>query len=255
MANRKEILAQYLKVNSDLIEYLGSGNFAEAFLYKNRVYKITRDLDDYLMATKLVKEGKRFDCFVKVYKTRIFNVLENNRTQELYLIVSEHVTPLDKSPDRTAKRIWEELCSENDTRDILSGEQEELNFPLFLNRTPLVEHLYNEMDRILKLYKRWGMKCWDNPPRNLAYIDGKIKIFDFGFSALKGKGNYRYSKRKTVTFNFKKEIPKKDPIPEPELESTTFRLIDLKSSPLFTTGRRPSLTFPTFTEFCRMLQH
>lgn len=202
MATRRDILAQYLKTTPETLQFLGKGNFAEVYLYKGKAYKVTRDIDDYLLATRLIKEGKKFDCFIKVYKTKIFNIVDGNRKQELYLIISEKITPLLKADNDEVLDIWRTLTMNNDCKNYLVDGQP-LYFPEYYEHNSLAKDLFKQMQDIFNVYKKLGMKCWDFYARNIAYMDGKIKLYDFGYSSLKEKN--KYSKRHTVTFNIKSE--------------------------------------------------
>lgn len=235
---RQIIIAKYLKVDAKELKYLGSGNFADAFLYKDKVYKLTDDADDYMMANKLMKEGHKFPHFVKVYKTKLFHVEEKRYfsnekfTRDLYLIVSEKVTPMCHLQDEITE-VWKFLRDYNTSEDIL-GSGENNREPRLPSRQridtwevkylsyPLVNELYKELETIFKWYSSRGLRCWDNHERNLSYQDGKIKIFDFGYSIL--KDDYKYSKRKRVVLKYE------DIITTAPTESRTMVMWDMKST-------------------------
>lgn len=239
---RHRIIAKYLKVDIKELKYLGSGNFADAFLYKDKVYKLTDDTDDYVMANKLVKEGHKFPHFVKVYKTKLFHVeqkryySDERYTTDLYLIVSEKVTPMSQL-NNEVNQIWSFLRDYNSSENILRGCPVNIDpqmpnkdrvdrYEIHFLSNPLTQKLYKEMETIFKWYSSRGLQYWDNHERNLSYQNGKIKIFDFGYSIL--KDDYKYSKRKRVVLKYE-EVISTQPKEERTKVSSKLVIWDMKS--------------------------
>jgi hypothetical protein len=207
--NRKYILAHSLGCHSDELEYLGSGNFADAFLYKGKVHKVTDDPDDFIMANKMIKVGHKFPNFVKVFKTAPIEVHHDDYTENLYLIVSEKIEQMSHG-DKIVNEIWEDLTDINSSSRCI-----ECGLPVRVSdnikeswerkgQTELLNTLISQMQYIYRMYKAMGLKTWDNHNKNLGFVDGKIKIFDMGFSIKKSK--YSYNKRRKIVYSYQTEI-------------------------------------------------
>ena len=206
---RELILSKILKVDRSELKYLGSGNFAVAFLYKNKVYKVTDDLEDFILSQKVCKNPKDFPHFVKIYQTKRIVGSEMiksryfNGYDELYLIVSEFVEPIYNTEYRS---LWNRLLQVTRTsRFVADGASnirpfESLEKPA--ENVEVFKAMYDEVIKIMDWYKSKGLIRWDNHDENLGWVDGKIKIFDLGFN---GSNDCRYSKRAKYVFKLDKK--------------------------------------------------
>lgn len=201
---RRFALAHAIGCKSDQLEYLGSGNFADAYEYKGRVYKVTDDPDDYIMATKMIKIGHKYPNFVKVYKTALIDIQHDEGwVENLYMIVSEKVTPIVNGC-KIVKDIWEDLEDVNSSYRCIEEGLPARSTPRMVEawtkegHLELLNTLLSQMDYCYKLYKSMGLKTWDNHCRNIGFVDGIIKIFDMGYS-IRTKKNY--SKRRKIVYS------------------------------------------------------
>lgn len=202
---RKSLIQQYLKTEEDL-EFLGNGAFGSAFLYKGKVYKITSDVDDYLTAKQLIRKGKKFKHFVKIYSTRLVEAqltdsMGHNYNMNLYIIVSEYVKPFYKSheKDEITRELWRNFARYNNDWYILKGEAKPTkNIPEIEKNDPvMVDYLYNQMCSVYNELIRLGYRNWDNHAENWGFKDGVIKIFDCGCANKPERQRYN-KKRKIV---------------------------------------------------------
>jgi hypothetical protein len=204
---RKSIIQQYLKTEDDL-QHIGSGAFGTAFLYKGKVYKLTTDLDDYLTAKKLVKRGRRFKHFVKIYSTRLVdlnlempsgNIIKN----DVYIIVSEYVVPFIESHKENEKafELWRQFMRYNNDYKILrQGDIPTKNIPEIEGYdSDMINQFFEQMSSVYKELKRLGYRNWDNHSANWGFKDGVIKIFDCGCANKLER--QRYNKKRKIVLN------------------------------------------------------
>ena len=80
MLTRKELLIEYLKkykkeVESELLYLIGEGSMGVAYRYKNRVFKVTSDYHDFIIALEGLK--RNYDFFAKVYSVDVIKYYDS----------------------------------------------------------------------------------------------------------------------------------------------------------------------------------
>lgn len=210
MEQLKNLLALYLKIDSDELTFLGSGCSAYAYLYNGRVYKLTCDEQDFMVAQRLKKIGKKLKHFVKVFDTVIIETSESVYwSKKHFLIVSELMTPFVDEDDSTNLACWIQIYQNIHARDYLrrkgSKNINELKFEDFFSigylfNNDILHQFFNEYVSALREVKSLGFKDWDNHGANVGLHNGRITILDFGCNSTKPKFNKRRVKKIDITY-------------------------------------------------------
>lgn len=197
----KKLLIEYLKeyrkdINCRSLKQIGKGSRGVAFKNGNKVFKITNDFHDFLMAKEGLK--RNYDFFAKVYSVDVikyddlyFYILEVEYCGET---LREEYTPKDVDKiDNTFLRLYDEIF------DVFT-----INYYYFNEATSFeevkrrliryfdvetynkfkseIKYVYSTFKKLENLCRRKELKYFDYHASNVCLIDGKIKVIDFGLS-------------------------------------------------------------------------
>jgi hypothetical protein len=84
----------------DIKKELGSGHFGKAIRKGNKVFKITKSVDEYALAEKIKQSGKIFETLPKIYETRKLK-------DDKFLIVREFIK--EEISDELGELVGEEI--------------------------------------------------------------------------------------------------------------------------------------------------
>lgn len=181
-----EVLKRYL--GTEDFEFLGAGCYACAYEYQGKVYKLTSDEDDFLMAKRLLKYSNRFPHFVKVFEAKKLSFTYysgwdgTDVKSSFFLIVTEKVTPFSLTNGSILSQFWENLRRENNFFYNIR-EKKDLTIPKSVDQLnpSFASNLIEQAQSAMKMLRKAGYVRWDNHEDNFGLdATGTIKIFDFG---------------------------------------------------------------------------
>ena len=195
--DKEELLIAYLKkykkkVDCELLTHIGEGSVGVAYRYKDKVFKITSDYHDFLIALEGLK--RNYDFFAKVYSVDViryddlyFYILEveycggtlNQKhwsgeiDNDFYLIYDEifEVFTLNYFINKPIyfKEVQESLINIFG-KDIYKGYKTD------------IKYLYTIFKKLERICKRKGLFYFDYHASNVCLVEGKLKVIDFGYS-------------------------------------------------------------------------
>ena len=196
----KKLLIKYLKeyrkeINCRSLKRIGEGSMGVAYRNGNKVFKITNDFHDFLIAREGLK--KNYDFFAKVYSVdaiqyggKYFYILEVEYCGKT--LRQEYLSFDSDESDNMFLSIYNEIFevfTDNYYRWETSyfGEVKQRLIHYFdvetYNKFKLeIKYIYSTFKKLENLCRRKGLKYFDYHASNVCLIDGKIKVIDFGFS-------------------------------------------------------------------------
>ena len=198
--NKKELLNKYLKeyrkdIKRNSLKIIGEGSMGVAYKNGNKVFKLTTDFHDFLLAREGLK--RNYDFFAKVYSVdatqyggKYFYILEVEYCGET--LRQEYLSFDSDESDNMFLSIYNEIFevfTGNYYRGETSyfGEVKQRLIHYFdvetYNKFKLeIKYIYSTFKKLENLCRRKGLKYFDYHASNVCLIDGKIKVIDFGFS-------------------------------------------------------------------------
>ena len=209
----KKILYSYLvkkrrNIPIHKLSYLSSGTFADAFRYKDRVFKVTSSYEDFKMAQKITEgnyssftkcysldaiefEGKKLFIIETKYEGKTIGDLFSEDSIDFiicdflcdWFCYGFHDTEITEEEDITL--AYTELFHINKDKLLTSSElvrQSFVRFYLFY-KTLFIE--FSQLDGLM----------FDYHVHNVCYSNGKLKVIDFGCG-----GNLKYVKKDEINF-------------------------------------------------------
>ena len=198
--NYKKLLIVYLKkyrkdINCRSLKRIGEGQMGVAYKNGNKVFKLTTDFHDFLLAREGLK--RNYDFFAKVYSVdaiqyggKYFYILEVEYCGET--LRQEYLSFDSDESDNMFLSIYDEIFkvfTSNYHREETSyfGEVKQRLIYYFdvetYNKFKLeIKYIYSTFKKLENLCRRKGLKYFDYHASNVCLIDGKIKVIDFGFS-------------------------------------------------------------------------
>lgn len=194
----KKILYSYLvkkrrNIPIHELSYLSSGTFADAFRYKDRVFKVTSSYEDFKMAQKITEgnyssftkcysldaiefKGKKLFIIETKYEGKTIGDLFSNGSIDFiicdflcdWFCCGLHQPLIPDEED--LEEVYREIVSGRErVRDLLTDEvkQSLVEFYLFY------KNLYTE-------YQNLEGRIFDYHIFNICYKDGTLKVIDFG---------------------------------------------------------------------------
>ena len=209
----KKILYSYLvkkrrNIPIHKLSYLSSGTFADAFRYKDRVFKVTSSYEDFKMAQKITKgnyssfttcysldaiefEGKKLFIIETKYEGKTIGDLFSEDSIDFiicdflcdWFCYGFHDTEITEEEDLTL--AYTELF--NDNKDNFLNSSESVR-QLFVRFYLFYKTLFIEFSQL-------GGLMFDYHVHNVCYSNGKLKVIDFGCG-----GNLKYVKKDEINF-------------------------------------------------------
>lgn len=217
--NYKKLLIEYLKeyrkdINCRSLKRIGEGSMGVAFRNGNKVFKITNDFHDFLMAKEGLK--RNYDFFAKVYSvdavqydSSYLYILEVEYCGET---LKEEYTPKDVDKiDNTFLRLYNEIFNVFTNNyfycEAISFEEVKRRLICYFDVETYnkfkseIKYVYSTFKKLENLCRRKELKYFDYHASNVCLIDGKIKVIDFGLS--KNREDVRQRNRFFKTFKVK----------------------------------------------------
>lgn len=170
----KEEFFKEMNIDPDELNYLGKGEFGEAYSTNDgRVVKTTSSKSEFDIAKQLENnKSKAFDSFAKIYKAEI--------VQGRYYIIMEEL-----EEDSEIEELYYELENYLNEQDLPIQYIEYLDFEnIEINEK--LEKFISDIKDINSAYRHLGVEASDIRPENLGYSkDGKVKAFDVDDKAAK----------------------------------------------------------------------
>ena len=209
----KKILYSYLvkkrrNIPIHKLSYLSSGSFADAFRYKDRVFKITSSYEDFKMAQKITEgnyssfttcysldaiefEGEKLFIIETKYEGKTIGDLFNEDSINFiicdflcdWFCYSYHNTEIPEVEDLA--RAYAEILDIYGKK--VSDSPDKLR-ELFVDSYLFYKVLFTEFTKL-------GGLAFDYHVHNVCYSNGKLKVIDFGCG-----GNFKYAKKDEINF-------------------------------------------------------
>lgn len=215
----KKLLIKYLKeyrkeINCRSLKRIGEGSMGVAYKNGNKVFKLTTDFHDFLLAREGLK--RNYDFFAKVYSVdaiqydgKYFYILEVEYCGET--LRQEYLSFDSDESDNIFLSIYDEIFKVF-TGNYFRGEViyfDEVKRRLiryfdvetYNKFKSEIEYVYSTFKKLENLCRRKKLKYFDYHASNVCLIDGKIKVIDFGYSS--GKESVRQRNRFFKTFKVK----------------------------------------------------
>lgn len=222
----KKILYSYLvkkrrNIPIHKLSYLSSGSFADAFRYKDRVFKITSSYEDFKMAQKITEgnyssfttcysldaiefEGKKFFIIETKYEGKTIGDLFSKDSIDFiicdflcdWFCYGFHDTEITEEEDLTS--AYTELFNFNKDKFLSSSElfkSSEMVRQLFVRFYLFYKTLFTEFSQL-------GGVMFDYHVHNVCYDNERLIVIDFGCG-----GNLKYAKKDEINF-IKVKYPK-----------------------------------------------
>ena len=195
--DKKELLIEYLKkykkeVESESLTHIGEGSVGVAYRYKDRVFKVTSDYHDFLIALEGLK--RNYDFFAKVYSVDVI------KYDDLYFYILE----VEYCGETLKQKRWSGEI-DNDFCLIYNEIFEVFNLN-YLRNKPIyfkevrdtlikifgkdiykgyktdIKYLYSIFKKLERICKRKELSYFDYHASNVCLVEGKLKVIDFGYS-------------------------------------------------------------------------
>ena len=198
--NKKELLNKYLKeyrkdINCRSLKIIGEGCMGVAYKNGNKVFKLTTDFHDFLLAREGLK--RNYDFFAKVYSvdavqydSSYLYILEVEYCGET---LREEYTPKDVDKiDNTFLCLYDEIfdvftINYYYNKAIYFDEVKRRLIRYFDVETynkfkSEIKYVYSTFKKLENLCRGKKLKYFDYHSSNVCFINDKIKVIDFGFS-------------------------------------------------------------------------
>ena len=195
--DKEELLIAYLKkykkeVESGLLTLIGEGSMGSAYRYKDKVFKITSDYHDFLIALEGLK--RNYDFFAKVYSVDVI------RYYDLYFYILEvEYCGGTLNQKRCSGEIDNDFCLIYDEIFEVFTSNYFINKPIYFKevRENLIKifgkdiykgyktdikYLYSIFKKLERICKRKELFYFDYHASNVCLVEGKLKVIDFGYS-------------------------------------------------------------------------
>ena len=195
--DKEELLIAYLKkykkeVESGLLTLIGEGSMGSAYRYKDKVFKITSDYHDFLIALEGLK--RNYDFFAKVYSVDVI------RYYDLYFYILEvEYCGGTLNQKRCSGEIDNDFCLIYDEIFEVFNSNYFVNKPIYFKevRENLIKifgkdiykgyktdikYLYSIFKKLERICKRKELFYFDYHASNVCLVEGKLKVIDFGYS-------------------------------------------------------------------------
>ena len=198
--NYKKLLIEYLKeyrkdINCRSLKRIGKGGMGVAYKNGNKVFKLTTDFHDFLLAREGLK--RNYDFFAKVYSVdaiqyggKYLYILEVEYCGKT--LRQEYLSFDSDESDNTFLSIYNEIFevfTDNYYRGETSyfGEVKQRLFyhfdeDVYDKFKAEIKYIYSVFKKLEKLCRRKELKYFDYHASNVCFINDKIKVIDFGFS-------------------------------------------------------------------------
>ena len=194
--DKEELLIEYLKkykkeVESGLLTLIGEGSMGSAYRYKDKVFKITSDYHDFLIALEGLK--RNYDFFAKVYSVDVI------RYYDLYFYILEvEYCGGTLNQKRCSGEIDNDFCLIYDEIFEVFNSNYFINKPIYFKevRENLIKifgkdiykgyktdikYLYSIFKKLERICKRKELFYFDYHASNVCLVEGKLKVIDFGY--------------------------------------------------------------------------
>lgn len=209
----KKILYSYLvkkrrNIPIHKLSYLSSGTFADAFRYKDRVFKVTSSYEDFKMAQKITKGN--YSSFTTCYSLdaiefegkKLFIIetkYEGKTIGDLFSDDSIDFIICDFLCDWFCYGFHDTEITEEEDLTLAYTELFHINKDNFLNSSESVRQLFVCFYLFYKTlfieFSQLGGLMFDYHVHNVCYSNGKLKVIDFGCG-----GNLKYVKKDEINF-------------------------------------------------------
>ena len=222
----KKILYSYLvkkrrNIPIHKLSYLSSGTFADAFIYKDRVFKVTSSYEDFKMAQKITEgnyssftkcysldaiefEGKKLFIIETKYEGKTIGDLFSEDSIDFiicdflhdWFCYGSHDTEITEEEDLTL--AYTELFNDNKDKFLSLSElfrSSEMVRQLFVRFYLFYKTLFTEFSQL-------GGLVFDYHVHNVCYDNERLIVIDFGCG-----GNFEHAKKDEINF-IKVKYPK-----------------------------------------------
>ena len=195
--DKEELLIAYLKkykkkVDCELLTHIGEGSMGSVYRYKDKVFKITSDYHDFLIALEGLK--RNYDFFAKVYS------VDAIRYYDLYFYILEvEYCGGTLNQKRCSGEIDNDFCLIYDEIFGVFTSNYFINNPIYFKevRENLIKifgkdiykgyktdikYLYSIFKKLERICKRKELFYFDYHASNVCLVEGKLKVIDFGYS-------------------------------------------------------------------------
>ena len=195
--DKEQLLIEYIKkykkeVESGLLTLIGEGSMGSAYRYKDKVFKITSDYHDFLIALEGLK--RNYDFFAKVYSVDVI------RYYDLYFYILEvEYCGGTLNQKRCSGEIDNDFCLIYDEIFEVFNSNYFINKPIYFKevRENLIKifgkdiykgyktdikYLYSIFKKLERICKRKELFYFDYHASNVCLVEGKLKVIDFGYS-------------------------------------------------------------------------
>lgn len=195
LINKLNVLQTYLsqyriEIVQTELEYIGKGSYAEVFRYNQRVFKVTTNPEDFVIAKKLIKRDN--ESFVQVFTT----VAVKYKDRTFYIIEAEYA---GKVVGVAFKQHSFEVNAHMKTTEFFrgvfhTGIGRKYSLNDFLEwfyfwededkrqNLEYVTNLYHDYVVMFKNILKMKVKTFDYHDLNVVYKNRVLKIVDFGAS-------------------------------------------------------------------------
>ena len=198
--NKKELLKKYLKeyrkdIKCNSLKIIGKGSMGVAYKNGNKVFKITTDFHDFLLAREGLK--RNYDFFAKVYSVdaiqyggsylyileveycgetlrQDFSSFDSDESDNMFLSIYNEIFEVF-----TGNYYYGETIYFGEVKRRLLYRFDKNVYDKFKAE---IKYIYSTFKKLENLCRRKGLKYFDYHASNVCFIDGKIKVIDFGFS-------------------------------------------------------------------------
>ena len=195
--DKEELLITYLKkykkeVDCELLTHIGEGSMGGAYRYKDKVFKITSDYHDFLIALEGLK--RNYDFFAKVYSVDVikyddlyFYILEVEYCGET-LFEKHRSGEIDNNFCLIYNKIFDVFTSNYfvNTPIYFKEVRESLivifGKAIYKSYKTDIKYLYSTFKKLERICKRKELSYFDYHASNVCLVEGKLKVIDFGYS-------------------------------------------------------------------------
>lgn len=194
--DKEELLIAYLKkykkkVDCELLTHIGEGSMGSAYRYKDKVFKITSDYHDFLIALEGLK--RNYDFFAKVYSVDVikyddlyFYILEVEYCGET-LFEKHRSGEIDNNFCLIYNKIFDVFTSNYfvNTPIYFKEVRESLivifGKAIYKSYKADIRYLYSTFKKLERICKRKELSYFDYHASNVCLVEGKLKVIDFGY--------------------------------------------------------------------------
>ena len=195
--DKEELLIAYLKkyknkVDCELLTHIGEGSMGSVYRYKDKVFKITSDYHDFLIALEGLK--RNYDFFAKVYSVDVikyddlyFYILEVEYCGET-LFEKHRSGEIDNNFCLIYNKIFDVFTSNYfvNTPIYFKEVRESLivifGKAIYKSYKTDIKYLYSTFKKLERICKRKELSYFDYHASNVCLVEGKLKVIDFGYS-------------------------------------------------------------------------